>query len=169
MMSPPAPLAGGRAALDAPPNPVSSGGAQTAQEWLKQVVPFKQAPQSTNAPHDVPEPHSQSTPHFACTQQSPELQTPVLQGQSFAQLVQFSPLAQMLSPQTGLQVPPWQVVPEVHAGPHEPPQLSGPHVAFVHAGVQHDGVVVPAGTRHTCPVAHAQSCGHDWQFSPAVG
>jgi hypothetical protein len=121
-------------------------------------------PQSTNVPHVVPEPHCQSTPHLAGMQQSPLVQTLAPQPQSVGHVVQFSPAAQMPSPQTGLHVPPWHVVPGPQAGPHTPPQPSDPQVAFAQAGVQHEGAV-PADVWQTCPLVQAQSCGHDWQFS----
>jgi hypothetical protein len=66
-------------------------------------------PQSTSMPHTLPEPHAQSTPHFGTWQQVPptsHLSVPQLQ--SLAQLAQFSPAndAQIMSPHTGLHVPP---------------------------------------------------------------
>jgi hypothetical protein len=130
------------------------------------MAPPGHVPQSRDIPQVVPEPHCQSTPHFAGTQQKPMKQLFAPQPQSFGQVVQFSPAAQMPSPQTGLQVPPWQVVPDPHAGPHVPPQLSEPQVELVHAGEQHEGVVPEVW--QTCPFVHAQSWGHDWQFSPAL-
>jgi hypothetical protein len=65
------------------------------------------------------------------------------------QLAQFSPnwLAQIASPHTGLQLPPWQDVPDAQT-PHEPPQPLGPHEALLQAGVQQLGTE-PAPVVHT--------------------
>jgi len=100
-------------------------------------------------PHAVPEPHSQSTPHFGTTQHRPFTHELVPQEQSPAHVEQVSPVAQIPSPQTGLHVPPWHVVPDAHVGPHDPPQPSGPQVALVHAGEQQLGAVDPDAGLHT--------------------
>jgi hypothetical protein len=95
-------------------------------------------------PHTVSAPHSQSTPHFGTWQHTPVLShvsTP--QVQSVGHVAQFSPGAQIPSPQTGMHVPPWHVVPEGQAGPHVPPHPSGPHIALAHAGVQQVGAPPP--------------------------
>jgi hypothetical protein len=138
------------------------------QLWLKQDPPPRQVPQSTALPQTVPAPHSQSTPQTGTWQQTPFAQMSLPQVQSVAQVPQFSPAAQIPSPQTGLHVPPWHVVPAAHEGPHDPPQLSGPQVEVPHDGVQQAGVM-PASALQTWPFAHGQSPGHAWQFSPEFG
>jgi hypothetical protein len=157
----------------APPAPESegagcAGGGPHEQLCSKHEIPGAQFPQSMSTPQTVPEPQAQSTPHFGKWQHVPptsHLSDPQLQ--SVGQVAQFSPerLAQIPSPQTGLHVPPWHVVPEAHA-PQVPPQPSGPHVTLVQAGEQQLGGVPGL---HTWPPAHAQSCGHELQFSLAVG
>jgi hypothetical protein len=112
------------------------------QLWFTHVAPFKQMPQSTLVPHAVPPPHSQSTPHVGTWQQIPLVGShlSIPQPQSVGQLAQFSPnwLAQIESPHMGLQLPPWQVVPDAHT-PQEPPQPLGPHDALAQDGVQQLG------------------------------
>ena len=108
-----------------------------------QLVPFVQRPQSTVTPQTVPDPHSQSTPHFGTTQQTPLTHVLVPHEQSPGHDVQFSPVTQSPSPQTGLHAPPWHVVPDAQVGPHEPPHPSGPQVAPAQAGVQQLAAVEP--------------------------
>jgi hypothetical protein len=124
-------------------------------------------PQSTSTPQAVPAPHAQSTPHFGMWQQRPPTQESVPQLQSPGQLPQFSPakVAQIRSPHTGLHVPPWHVVPDPHS-PHDPPQLSGPQLAPLQTGAQQLGGVPGL---QTWPGPHAQSSGHELQFSFALG
>jgi hypothetical protein len=74
----------------------------------------------------------------------------------------------MPSPQSGLHDPPWHVVPDMQT-PQEPPQLSGPQLTFVQAGVQQVAPTPPLPDLQTCPGPQGQSCWHDWQSSLAVG
>jgi len=119
-----------------------------------------------------PDPHSpQLPPHPSGPHSLPvqlgvqhvpllEHTAPELQGQSWGQLLQFSPEVQTPLPHTAAQTPPWQVNPTPQM-PQLPWQPSSPHALLVQFGMQQ----VPLA-RQVAPDAHVQSEGQFAQVSP---